>query len=99
VTVSAKFNPQPARTGKEAIYIEVADSTGKPLSGARVTVEGNMSHPGMAPVFAEAKETGSGQFQASLDLGMRGSWVVLLHVRLADGKTVERQIALDVKAE
>jgi len=50
-----------------------------------------MSHAGMAPVFAEAKETEPGQYQAQLKFAMAGDWVILLHVRLASGQTLERQ--------
>ncbi len=50
-----------------------------------------MSHAGMAPVFEEASETEPGQYQAHLKFAMAGDWVVLLHVRLPGGQTLERQ--------
>jgi hypothetical protein len=53
-----------------------------------------MSHPGMAPVFGVAREGGPGQYQGSLDLAMAGDWVVLIHVRLPDGRTLERQLSV-----
>jgi YtkA-like len=67
------------------------DPDGKPASGARITLEADMSHPGMAPVFAEASETAPGQYQALLKFGMAGDWIVILHVRLPGGQTLERQ--------
>ena len=51
-----------------------------------------MSHPGMAPVFADAKEIDAGRYQGALQLNMAGDWVVLAHVILADGQKLERQI-------
>ena len=54
-----------------------------------------MSHPGMSPVFAESSEVASGRYQAHIDFSMAGDWVLLLHIKLPDGETVERQI--DVK--
>jgi YtkA-like len=99
ISVEARFTPEPARVGKETVAVTVKDSSGQPVSGAHITVEGDMSHPGMAPVFAESKELGPGQYRAELDLGMQGSWVVLLHVRLASGEKIERQVALEVKAD
>ncbi len=54
-----------------------------------------MSHAGMSPRFAEAKETGPGSYQARLEFAMAGDWVILLHVTLPDGKKLERQF--DVK--
>ena len=50
-----------------------------------------MSHAGMSPRFAEAKETDPGRYQAHLEFQMAGDWVILLHVTLPDGKKVERQ--------
>jgi len=54
-------------------------------------VEADMSHAGMAPVFAEATETEPGQYRANLRFEMPGDWVVLLHIRLPGGQTLERQ--------
>ena len=67
----------------------------KPVSGARVTLEGNMTHPGMTPVFAEAKEAEPGRYHATLEFTMAGDWVVLVHAALPDGRKIERQF--DVK--
>lgn len=50
-----------------------------------------MSHAGMSPRFAEAKETDPGRYQAHLEFPMAGDWVILLHVTLPDGKKLERQ--------
>jgi len=51
-----------------------------------------MSHPGMSPRFAEAKETEPGRYQANLEFQMAGDWVILLHVALPGGTKLERQI-------
>jgi hypothetical protein len=53
----------------------------------------------MAPVFVDCKETEPGRYQADLNLGMRGSWVVLLHIQLANGEKLERQVGVKVKAD
>ena len=50
-----------------------------------------MSHAGMAPVFEEATETEPGRYQAALKFGMAGDWIILLHIRLPGGQTLERQ--------
>jgi YtkA-like len=55
-------------------------------------VEVDMSHPGMSPVFAEATETAPGSYRANIDFSMGGDWVVLLHIKLADGRKIERQV-------
>jgi hypothetical protein len=73
----------------------LADAAGGPITGARVAIEADMSHAGMSPVFGEAKETETGHYQARLQFQMAGDWVILLHVTLAGGRKLERQI--DVK--
>ena len=66
----------------------------------RLTVESDMSHPGMSPVFAESNEVSSGRYRANIDFAMAGDWVLLLHIKLPGGETVERQIDVkDVRAK
>ena len=64
------------------------------MTGARIKLEGNMSHAGMAPVFADAKETETGRYQSSMDLSMAGDWYVSARVTLADGRQFDREIEL-----
>ena len=71
--------------------LKLADTAARPVSGAQITLEADMSHAGMAPVFEEASETEPGQYQAHLKFAMAGDWVILLHVRLPSGQTLERQ--------
>jgi hypothetical protein len=85
------ISPVPPQVGPIAVGLRLIDRDGKPASGARITLEADMSHPGMAPVFGEATETAPGQYQSLLKFGMAGDWIVLLHVRLLDGQTLERQ--------
>ena len=81
--------------GPATVTIGLADADGHPLAHAGVTIEGDMSHPGMSPVFAESKEVRDGRYEAHIDFAMAGDWVLLLHIRLPGGESVERQI--DVK--
>ena len=86
--------------GRGTVSIKLQDAAARPVIGARVTAEANMSHPGMAPVFDEAREIEPGRYQADVELGMRGDWVILLHIRLATGQKMERRMVLSVdKAE
>jgi len=43
-------------------------------------MEGNMSHAGMVPVFADASEIEPGRYQAIMKLSMAGDWRVIVHV-------------------
>ena len=93
VTINAEISPQPARVGSVTVTLNLADR-GKPLAGARVNLEGDMSHAGMAPVFGDAKETAPGRYQGNLQLNMGGDWVIVTHITLANGQTLEHQIDL-----
>ncbi|HUB52341.1 MAG TPA: FixH family protein [Terracidiphilus sp.] len=95
VSVDASITPQPVHTGSEVVAFRLANSAHQPVAGARVQVEGDMSHPGMAPVFADAQEISPGTYKASLNFTMGGDWVVIFHITLSDGRKVERQ--MDVK--
>ena len=92
VVEEEEITPQPAVVGPAKITLQLADAQGGPLTNARLTVEGDMSHPGMSPFFAEAKEVSSGRYQAQLQFEMAGDWVLLLHIKLPGGQTIERQV-------
>jgi len=91
VMVEHKISPDPPRVGPIAVDLKLIDNDAKPVSGTHITVEADMSHPGMAPVFGDATEIAPGQYQARLMFGMAGDWIVLLHVRMPGGQTLERQ--------
>ena len=92
VSIETSIAPQPAHTGTETISFQLTNPSHEPVAGAHVQVEGDMSHPGMAPMFADARETSPGKYKATLDLTMGGDWVVLFHITLSDGRKVERQM-------
>jgi hypothetical protein len=72
----------------------LTDAAGTPVTGARLTLEGNMSHPGMVPVFAEATETEPGRYRSTLELSMAGDWYVLVTGALPDNRKIERQFEI-----
>jgi YtkA-like len=95
VSVYQEIAPQPVRTGRITTTVRLEDAAEKPVTHAAIMVEADMAHPGMSPVFSAANEVAPGKYRADIDLNMRGDWVVLLHIRLADGRKIERQ--MDVK--
>jgi hypothetical protein len=96
IAFESQVAPQPIRAGADAIItIKLADASGNPAQGAHIALEADMSHAGMAPIFADAKEAGSGLYQGGLRLTMGGDWVILAHVTLANGGKFERQIRVD----
>ena len=83
--------PQPPRVGPAKITLSLSDAAGKPITGARVNLEGNMSHPGMLPVFGAAREIEAGRYQTSIEFTMGGDWIVLVKADLPDGQKLERE--------
>jgi YtkA-like len=94
VAIEYRISPQPVRVGPVVLSVKLRDASGKPVAGARVDLEVDMSHAGMAPVFGEAQEVAPGQYAGSLDIAMPGDWVVLIHVTLPDGRTQEREVSV-----
>jgi hypothetical protein len=95
VTVECEVTPRPPKVGAARVSLRVSDEAGRPVSGARVRLEGNMSHAGMRPVFAEAAESEPGRYESALEFTMGGDWVVLVRLTLTDGRKIERRF--DVK--
>ena len=96
VLVEHEISPQPPRVGPAVFNLRMTDAaSSKPLSGAHVRLEGNMTHAGMTPVFVEAKEAEPGRYRATFEFTMSGDWVVILHAALPDGRELERRF--DVK--
>ena len=94
ISVQYEIAPQPPRAGAITIDLKLTDKNGAPVGGARVDLEGNMSHAGMAPVSSEAKEVETGKYRGTLQLTMAGDWIVLVHITLSDGQKLQRQIEL-----
>jgi len=93
ITIAPEVEPHPPRVGQVTITVRVTQA-GKPVTGARTRFEGNMSHAGMAPVFADAAEVEPGRYRGNMELSMAGDWVVLVHLTLPDGAKVERQFEI-----
>ena len=91
VAIEHEISPAPARVGPATVTLRLADSATKPITGAHVAIEADMSHAGMSPSFAVANEIDPGRYQAHLEFPMAGDWVILLHITLPDGKKLERQ--------
>jgi hypothetical protein len=92
VKVDFKTDPDPPRVGPVKTSITLKDKEGKPIEGAVLELEGNMNHAGMKPVFADARETDPGRYEAELKLTMGGDWFVLITGKLADGRKVKEKV-------
>jgi hypothetical protein len=86
--------PNPARVGSNAFVVRLSGKDGAALSGAHISLEGDMSHPGMSPAFGAMKEVEAGTYRGDINLGMHGDWFVEFHIVLPDGRKVEREADL-----
>ncbi len=91
IIVVHEIAPQPARVGLTTIALGLTDPSSRPVTAAHITLEGDMSHPGMAPVFGEASEVAPGRYQGKLNFSMGGDWAVLVHITMPNGQKLERQ--------
>lgn len=94
LTLTHEVSPQPPRVGPVTITLKPTKS-GIPLTGARITLEGNMSHAGMVPVFAEAREIATGYYRATMELSMAGDWFVQVHLSSSDGRKFDYQFEIN----
>jgi hypothetical protein len=95
VGLAWKVSPDTPAAGSATFDIRLTDkASGRPVTGATVKLEGDMTHPGMQPVFSTARETAPGRYDATMRFTMAGDWVILLDATLPDRRTVHRQVDL-----
>jgi hypothetical protein len=92
VTIDYEITPQPPHVGPATVTLKILDAAGDPVPGASVHLEGNMTHAGMAPTFAEAHEITTGKYRATLDFSMGGDWIIVVGVVTKGGKKIEKQL-------
>lgn len=92
IGIDLTVSPDPPEVGFATLAIVLTDADNQPISGAKIELEGNMSHAGMTPVFSEAVEAEPGRYEAPLEFTMGGDWFILVKITLPDGRTLERQI-------
>ena len=96
--LSVRLEPDPPRVGSETVALRLLDGAQAPIVAAGLRLEGNMNHPGMVPSLATAVETEPGLYVAELKLTMPGAWSLVADIRLADGRRLERTLALPLVA-
>lgn len=97
LTLDLAFSPTPPAVGPARLIIILEDTAGVPVEGARVVIEGNMSHAGMVPVLATAEAEGPGRYGvAAFEFTMAGEWVLTVEANLPDGRVVRAQEVTNV---
>jgi len=95
IRVSWTLDPSPPVVGAPiAAHLTLRGADQKPIPGARLRLEGLMSHPGMAPVIAAVIERGNGGYDAALRFTMAGDWILLLTGELPGGVQFKKQIEI-----
>ena len=92
VNVDLAVTPDPPYVGPATVVVTLSDDAGQPISGAEMSLEGNMNHAGMIPVLTEASEVSPGRYEAALEFTMGGDWFFLVQVQLPDGRSLEHQV-------
>jgi hypothetical protein len=92
VRMDLTIDPSPPAVGDANVSLQLKDSSGTPLEGAEVRVEGDMNHAGMKPSFADLRESDPGRYTGTLKFTMGGDWFLLVQAKTPDGKTAERKI-------
>lgn len=95
VDMEISVTPDPPTMGSATIEVTLQDSDGNPIEGANLQVEGNMSHAGMEPVFADLTGGEGGRY-ATEDFAftMGGDWIITVRGTLPDGEPVEQTFDL-----
>ena len=101
ITAEWMLDPSPPVAGGEIVaHVVLRDEAQKPIVGAKLHLEGQMSHPGMAPVGSDLIERGNGSYEARLKLTMAGDWVLVLTGEIPGGARITKQLELPgVRAE
>jgi hypothetical protein len=94
--VSMVTEPSPPAVGPGTVIVTLTDPAGRPVDGARLEVEANMSHAGMVSVLASTAESHSGVYRVPLQWTMAGDWIVDLKFTLPDGTRVARRFPISV---
>jgi len=96
LNMAVSFSPNPPKQGTETITVQVSDGSHKAVNGATVTIATAMPSMSMSGPIVQATAKGNGRYVASVKLAFATRWAFKVSAK-ADGKTVTRTIAQDVK--
>jgi hypothetical protein len=96
IAAALAIEPDPAVVGPANLAVTLTDAGGAPVESANVSLKGDMSHAGMAPVLAEASGGAGGVYEAQWMWTMAGDWFITITATLPDGRTLMRRFDLTV---
>ncbi len=96
-TLRARITP--GRVGVNALEIELLDADGKPLEPAAVPeLSTTLADPALGPFTRPLTQTGTGAYEATLDLPMAGDWTVHVSVRTSKYENPIVEIPVEVSS-
>lgn len=101
IEIAASVEPAELRVGENAMWIEVRDAQGAPVSGAHVNAIVQMHAMGAMPAMGGSvpvRELGDGRYRADFELEMGGTWNVAIEVHPQQGPTARAEGSLTVGA-
>ena len=96
--VTLTTNPDPAAAaGETELVVDVKDSAGKPLTGAKVLVTADMAAHSMGAMQGEATDQGKGRYATKVPFGMTGDWKITIEVRQGDTVVATQDFTIPVQ--
>ena len=92
LSIDCTVAPDPPPVGHATVTVTLVVRANAPVSGATVGVEGNMSHAGMEPVFAEAHEVAPGRYATPFAFTMAGDWVLTVDASSPGGARARKDV-------
>ena len=99
IVIEMETRPSPPGPGPGTLLFNMTDGQGQPIDNVKLDVEGNMTHAGMVPVFAQVVGGEDGLYEVPFEWSMGGDWIVTVKATLADGSLVTRQFEVSVESE
>jgi Cu(I)/Ag(I) efflux system membrane fusion protein len=99
VEIAVAVEPAELRVGENALWVELRDRAGAPVTGAAVEVKVHMHGMGAMPAMggpAAVTEVGPGRYRADFELDMGSTWKVEIAARTADGPVARAEGSLTV---
>lgn len=82
--IAIDIDPGTARVGDNALMIELRDADGQPIENVDIEAFAQMPAMGAMPAMrapADLEPMGSGRFEGSMDLTMRGEWPLTVEIK------------------
>ena len=85
----------------QSLIVVITGDDSRALTDATVTLEGNMNHAGMVPVFSEpvrddADGAADGRYTVPFEFTMLGDWIIGVDIVQADGTELRTHIDVNV---